>query len=62
MGKWLGADEVVFAEMQKFGRYFDDDALYARKEVHLAGHPDHEAYRAVLADPILRWKRDRVGP
>jgi len=67
MGKWLGADEVVFAEMQKFGRYFDNDLLYARKAVHLADHPDHNAYRAVLAHPGLRepfvsFHGCRLGP
>ena len=67
MAKWLGADEVVFAEMQKFGRYFGDDALYAQKAVHLAGHPNHEAYRAVLAepifqDPIVSFHGCRLGP
>ena len=53
MAKWLGADEVVFAEMQKFGRYFGDDVLYAQKAVHLAGHPNHENYQRTLAAPIL---------
>jgi hypothetical protein len=54
MAKRLNVDEVVFLELQKFGEYAGNDSLYAGKAVHLTGHPNHERFRTILQDPILK--------
>jgi len=56
-GKRYNADEVVFAELQRYGEYALKDSLYEEKAVHLQGHRNHEKFISHLQDPVMK---DRV--
>lgn len=54
MGKGFNADEIVFAELQKYGEYALNDSYYAKNAVHLKGHHNHEEFLSMLIDPIMK--------
>lgn len=51
LGKRIGVDGVVFENFLNWGTYTNEE--YLDRAVHLPGHPEHENFKAVIADPAM---------
>lgn len=59
LGRQVNCDKVCFKQIVNWGTFTADE--YATRAVQLPQHPEHEAFLAVLRNPIFRADRGKVS-